>query len=650
MGAVMFDDANKAQLALRDSADFSTLVRALSVVEGILAEQLVDQEDIRRMLAHPQAKDDPNVQHHIRHLPSTISERPEELGDLNGLSEFELAWRGNMHYRAEAHWDAIEYWERAAAKSSRPAFLYFNQGLAYNQRGQDADAVDMWRRALNFDASYEPARRELKRAAPRLLTLADEACRDGDTVVNRKRWYASYLSPLELLDLADDVDLTDERQMRKRRKALLHEIELQDGRLPWLPGTIIERSRALSVLGELDDFRLRRNHALVYSDKRLLAFLSRGVHRHFLVDTESLLTIHKPENLSVLEDIARNPEFRAWLSGYFAQQYGQVLALAINRKSLPVIECLMSGRRWVLPSQEDDCFERARRMVDGLIERISDARKEAAAKKPRFDEIERLLDRINLISILNLLPTFFESQQTAAVGELRQLSIECYNIHRDSALSRQILDLTRRFRFKTPDLSHQLDKDYEQIENLINEEKKYELQVKIGRVTWEIAKNGIRNGNNYIGIDEVVGVRLSADETSGWFVRTVHYFFGFRGERGERVSFRWKDQAWIHRDMLNACLAYVVPHLVARMERKIARGETVRIGPFAVTNSGVSFKAGLLFTRWQHVPWPHADIRVRHGTVFVADRRRSKVRTSCSVDGSENIVVLSALAERKALG
>ena len=580
--------------------------------------------------------------HEIRYLT--------RLDDLTDLSETELARFGNLRYRLRDHFGAIESWGRAVPKSHRPAYLYFSQGLAYSQKSQDADAVDMWRRALNIDPTYEPAKRELKRTAPRLLTLADDARRSGDTVVDRKRWYASYLSPLELLDLGDDADLSDERLIRKRRKAVLHEIELEDGHLSWLPGITIERSRALTVLGELDDARLRRHHALVYADKRLLAFLSRGAHRHFLVDAENLLAIYKPENLNVLDNIARNQEFRVWLSGYFARQYDQVLAIAIERKNLPMIECLMSGRRWVLPSQEDDCFPRPRRVVDCLIEPLSDARKAAAAQKPTFVAIERLLERINVDSILNLLPTFFELQQTAAVGELRQLAIECYNTHRDSALSRQILELTQRFRFKSSELGHQLDRDFEQIENLVEEERKHEFRMKRGKVTWEITKTGIRSGSGYIGMGDVVSVRFSAHATSGSFVRTMHYLFVFRGEKGKRVSFRWKDHAWMHRDMLNACFSYVVPQLVERVDRRIRRHEIVRIGPFGVTEHGVSFKTGVLLRRWQHVAWSDADVRIGHGMLFVADRRRSKVANSCSVDDTENVIVLSALAERRAQG
>ena len=572
------------------------------------------------------------------------------LDDLTDLSETELARLGNLRYRSRDHFGAIESWGRAVPKSHGAAYLHFNQGLAYSQRGQEADAVDMWRRALNIDPTYEPAKRELKRTAPRLLTLADEACRSSDTVVDGKRWYASYLNPLELLDLGDDADLSDERQIRKRRKALLQEVELEEGHLPWLPGITIEPSRALTVLGELDDARLRRHHALVYADKRLLAFLSRGAHRHFLVDAESLLAIHTPENLKVLDNITHNQEFRAWLSGYFTRQYDQVLAIAIERKNLLVIECLMKGRRWVLPSQEDDCFQRARRVVDCLIEPLSDARKAAAAQRPTFVAIERLLERLNVVSILNLLPTFFESQQTAAVGELRQLAIECYNTHRDSTLSCQILELTQRFRFKSSELGHQLDRDFEQIENLVEEERKYEFRMKRGNVTWEITKKGIRNDSGYIGIGNVASVRFSARATSGASVRTVHYLFVFRGERGERVSFRWKDHAWIHRNMLSACFAYVVPQLVERVERRIRRHETVRIGPFGVDERGVSFKTGVFLRRWQHVAWSHADVRISHGVLFVADRRRSKVASSCSVDDTENVIVLSALVERKAQG
>ena len=85
--------------------------------------------------------------------------------------------------------------------------LRFNIGLAYNQKivSQDADAIDMWRRALSIDSGYARARRELDKVVPRLLELAATTRRTRETVLDRDHWYTAYFNPLELLGLDEST-------------------------------------------------------------------------------------------------------------------------------------------------------------------------------------------------------------------------------------------------------------------------------------------------------------------------------------------------------------------------------------------------------------------------------------------------------------
>ena len=564
------------------------------------------------------------------------------LYDLTDLSETELARLGYLKYRGRDYFDAIEWWSRAVPKSRGPAYLYFNRGLAYSQIGQDADAVDMWRQALNVNPDYELPKRELERILPRLLALADAAGHGGATMLDRTQWYAVYLNPFELLDLGEDADLSDERQIAKRRKVVLHEIELEDGHLPWLSGISVGRSRALSVFGELRDARLRRHHARVYADKRLLAFLSRGAHRHFLVEEDGGLQSRQRPEFDAASENSRDHDFREWLSGYFATQFDHVLATAVERRDLAAIECLVDGRRWVVRSQDDDCFQRARRVIDRLIEQFARARTAAERQKPSCTDIERIMKRTRVDAILNLLPSFFESQRDTALRELRSLAITSFNTHHDSDLSRRILQLTSRFQFKSLKWKELLGNDFKQIEQVIRDERKHEVRLRQHGEAWEITRKGVRQADQFVPVNEIISVRTSARSAGAM----KEYAVMFRVARPRDLSFTWtaSDPA-LHEMMLRAIFMYVLPKLVERAESRMKLGEKVEIGPCILTENGVGFRI-LRWFRWQRheVPWYRVDARLSGGVMTVSDRQQTRVRVSCSVHETDNAMVLSALA------
>lgn len=280
---------------------------------------------------------------------SSVLERIERLSYLDSrqLNRF-----GNLHYRHGRYHEAIKYW-RADVASSDSSASRFNIGLAYSRPevSQDADAVDMWRMTLSRWPDYEPPRKSLQDHMPRMLELAVRARRAGETLLPTDQWFEHYLNPFVLLNPPADLELEDfdPKTVQKLKKALLQEIDLEDGAVSWLPGVTVDKSRAIGLCEELNDELKRVYHWLVYQDKPLLDFLSTGSHAHFLVDEHDLRLM----TLESLED--EDSGFREWLGDTFAPQFDRVLSKAIVSGNLGVLECLLDGRRWVPPSMEDRC-------------------------------------------------------------------------------------------------------------------------------------------------------------------------------------------------------------------------------------------------------------------------------------------------------
>lgn len=185
---------------------------------------------------------------------------------------------GIEYLKRKDHYKAIVYFRRFAAEDSGPIGL-FNLGIAYSapEIGQDADAIDAWRRALERDPDYDKAQSRIDALIKPLLDLKYKVQSFGKPLISDDQWYAHYINPYELLAL-DEVDPwdLDVKQVQKAKKALIQEIELEDGRVDWMPGLKIDRSMALKIADELNDEWPRYWHYLVFETKPLLDFLSRG--------------------------------------------------------------------------------------------------------------------------------------------------------------------------------------------------------------------------------------------------------------------------------------------------------------------------------------------------------------------------------------
>ncbi len=78
---------------------------------------------------------------------------------------------------------------------------------------------------------------------------------------------------------------------------------------------------------------------------------------------------------------------------------------ALDQEDLVLVECYFDGRRWVTAEDSDQCFEAARRKINGMMEPLRVAVTKAIATKPDLKDLEGILKANSLLAILNLLPT-----------------------------------------------------------------------------------------------------------------------------------------------------------------------------------------------------------------------------------------------------
>lgn len=271
-----------------------------------------------------------------------------KLDELGETDSDELNRLGILFHNNKNFGKALYYYRRSAAAIPSTA-AFFNQGLVYCDRevSQDADAVDSWRRALAIDPNYTKAKERLAAITPRLSKLANDAIAVHSTLLSPDEWFQHYINPFELLGVERGTSLEelDAKTLQRLKKILLQEIALESGRVTWLDGFVVDQSRAIGLCEEITDAAKKTFHWNVFENERLLRFLTRGEHLHFLYDEE-----YFPLATLVALDDEEDSDFRQWVSKPFSQQYDLVLSRAIELGSIAIVEALFDGRRWVLPA------------------------------------------------------------------------------------------------------------------------------------------------------------------------------------------------------------------------------------------------------------------------------------------------------------
>jgi hypothetical protein len=495
----------------------------------------------------------------------------------------------------------------------------------------------MWRLTAMRYPEFSRSNEYIAKVLPRLLALAEDATKQSSTLLSSDQWHSFYMSPFELLNPPDDLEFDDidPKAIQRLKKRLIQEIELEDGRLSWMSGwghvdkskesngdtkrelhwcsVHVDKSKAISLCEELNDETKRKFHWHVYKNKPLLNFLSRGSHNHFLVgETESPL-----EMLELLED--QDYGFREWLSEPFAKQFDMVLSKAIDQKNLPVLECLLDGRRWIAPSHADKCFENARKRCSRLLEPMRRAHARASSETPTVESVTFMLEQESIVDILNLLPKYFRDLQNEAPRLIREMAISCYNTHADADLSKSILEIARRFIFKSTELNHRLEDDFKQIEELIRQERKGEFHLIKDDEKWAITKKGVFKGSQYFPASSIASTRFGKVVTRESYGHFHDFWLDFTNINGVEIRFAWsgssereKNEACFN-NLVNAAAVYLFPSIIEKLNNNLKAGHTVQIGPCSVSEGGVQFETkGWLFAKKHFVSWKRLSFDVEN--------------------------------------
>lgn len=574
----------------------------------------------------------------------------QKIAQNSSLTKIQVNRLGILYYRNARYQEAIHCWKIDVHKADHPS-QRFNLGLAYSNPtiGQIADAIDMWRLVLQRWPDYERAQTSITNLLPNALITTKNA-RLRAFANPEDRWYVHYINPFELINAPDDVDIEelDPKAIQRLKKVLFQEIELEDGRVPWMQGVTIDKSRAIGLCDELNDEEKKEWHWMVYSNNPLLQFLTKGSVEHFLVNEYG-------SELETIEFLEWDQAFSDWLGRFFAPQYDRVLAKAIDKMDTIIIGCLLQGRRWVPLSMTDDCYNSSRKSLRqslALLSEISDA---SVKIKPSHTKIQFILIDKKFLDIMNLLPVHFETEQNEAASLLRNISVESYNSHEDIDLSKKVIEYAIRFKYVSKDTASRLQEDLRTIEGIISEQRKHEVKLARGKVEWEVVKEGVRQGGKFIAANDISSARwgvVISLESSG---KHWDFLIAFRAHDGRQILFQWKvpenikDKQQANFDLfVKAAFNYVFPTLIDATEAKLSSGNSIQIGPCKVTREGIGYQTeGWIFTSDHFAPWSRVKTKIENGEMTIFDATQPNKQVSFSYRETDNAPLINILINMK---
>lgn len=615
----------------------SRLDKAIECYERALEE---DESHVRTLkLLDIALKDRDLIQDKDRRI--NILHSLYELGELDSTTSFDYAF---LLSKQKDYLASIKIYELSTQLSNNPIANYNNLGYNYERVGRDLDSIDAYRKASSLDNTYEFSKNNIEKILPRLLKLR-ERVEKKSPYLEQANWYKHYINPFELLGIDDPYEVDgDAKALQKYKQALYREIELEDGKLDWMPGLIIDKSTAMSTCEQLSDPTQFEYHQAIFENKSLCGFLSRGALDHFLVDPNPKEPVTLPHDL--------DREMLTWLGGRFSEQFNFVFSRAIENGDLEVIECMLDGRRWVLPEHEDRCLEGARRAIERMVEPLEKLATSASAKvNVRLTDVQRALSNKKLNQILHILPAEFTETHLLVYGALRTISISIYNSQSDAEVAKTIIELGRFTTEKSPVIAHQFAEDTKILGEKVQEEKAKEAHLTFGNKSLDITKTGVTYDGKKISTSDLAAARWGMIVTSN-SPRTVRFSIAFKDKFDNDINVSWnssqiEEQKKLWVSLVDATFHYLLDDLISNFKKRLDSGVKTMVGPLLVTSSGVEFEFDGWFSKKKvFCPWACLSTEIENGSLIVKYPSEKKARADLPLDAVDNAFVLHLLASK----
>lgn len=273
-----------------------------------------------------------------------------------------------------------------------------------------------------------------------------------------------YFNPYEILG-ADKLDLSDIEQIKKAKKRVLADIELDDNKVLQFKGIKLTKADCIRAFDDLDNTDKQDFYGHLLSDKKLNEFLTFGKTSFF--DSQRHESIYKMS------------EFIDFISPYFASQYDKAFTHAVKTGNSEKLKNLVNIPFQINHTYRDQLFNGSYHYLKLAIQEIDAITQQIKNETGTYDEdnvheLSEIVHEKLSPELFNALPEYFQSLRNQAANSIRNLSVNIFNNISDAQVAEDIMEIA--LEIDTDGLTKsKLEKDYEQISE-INAERQEAAQ------------------------------------------------------------------------------------------------------------------------------------------------------------------------------
>ena len=242
-----------------------------------------------------------------------------------------------------------------------------------------------------------------------------------------------FVNPFDVMEVDGGQPPSYPEAKKASKKALL-KFKLSDTGAVEVGDARIERADFIKAVDALsDEEKLDYYYALHHEHGDLNRFLTSGDSAFFYSDHQASLFKHEG--------------FQRFVSSSFADQFGPLLARAVDEQSASATKALLSRTDLLLPEDKEKAYKPASRKLTIVEDKIrSVAEEDEQALSNRLHERSNRNDTDHLerhfnVEVLNVLPPYFESNCTGIAKATRQLGVRVFNELDDLDAAMEIINL-----------------------------------------------------------------------------------------------------------------------------------------------------------------------------------------------------------------
>lgn len=439
-----------------------------------------------------------------------------------------------------------------------------------------------------------------------------------------------YVNPFSLLQIElADLEGDDFKKFQRAKKRVAQEIDLEDGRIAWIPNLVLDRSAAIDIADELMDETLREWHWRVCADHSLGSLLFAA----------KLSFFQEKDFLEKIKFWKADAGFKSWISSNIAKDLAADFAAAVENVNAAQIDLANRALELIADGHREVFLDPARRKLQEKLAPIENLRLTALKEKRKVgeDEVSSVLESSGARVIGQIHSFVFQEEIDQAASSIRMIAIEINNEHGDIKLACKVAGWSAEIAVNS-------QQELALAKDAIATLKKMHDTLVQGGYRWRhngeiyvIDGYGAKKGGVVIKIDELDGVCWGYEEARA-LGRSSLFWMQITGG-GKKIEFSWRGKevaamTELAEKAIAALKEKIVPAVAKRFLAVFSNGAPqTRVGQSWLSQDGATmFHHGWLGGSVKHsCDWLSLTADIVDGELVLGDLSCRRARAEISL-------------------